>query len=140
MSHHAPGHLLPNHCFTPNSQFTLILNLFHTTNIISITQVEGGVWTYMEEAIGITCGNLPLLQPLVRHFFSNKDSRVTIRGSNALSYGFGATIKSDSNSARLHQKHITLCSSRIENRPMFRVIYTHERRSRIVRSHRPIVS
>ncbi|PQE32665.1 integral membrane protein [Rutstroemia sp. NJR-2017a WRK4] len=41
---------------------------------LSFTQVEGGVWTYMEEGIGITCGNLPLLQPLFKHYFSSHTS------------------------------------------------------------------
>lgn len=40
------------------------------TSII-VTQVEPGVWTYLEISIGITCGNLPLLRPLFRRFFDN---------------------------------------------------------------------
>lgn len=51
----------------------------------------------MEEAIGITCGNLALLQPLFRHFFSNKESRISNGGINPPSYSFTATIKSNSN-------------------------------------------
>lgn len=53
----------------------------------------------MEEAIGITCGNLALLQPLFRRFFSNKDARFTARGPIPPSYSFTATIKSGSNNA-----------------------------------------
>ncbi|KAF7956131.1 hypothetical protein EAE96_005051 [Botrytis aclada] len=67
------------------------------TEDLTFSQVEGGVWTYMEEAIGITCGNLALLQPLFRRFFSNKNSRLPERRSVPPSYSFTATIKSGSN-------------------------------------------
>jgi hypothetical protein len=33
---------------------------------MSDTQVDPGVWTYVELGTGITCGNLPLLRPLFR--------------------------------------------------------------------------
>ncbi|KAI9642426.1 hypothetical protein NHQ30_009231 [Ciborinia camelliae] len=57
------------------------------TKDLTFSQVEGGVWTYMEQAIGITCGNLVLLQPLFHRFFSNKDSHNTNQGSSPHSYG-----------------------------------------------------
>jgi hypothetical protein len=34
----------------------------------TVTQVQAGIWTYLEVSIGITCGNLPLLRPLFRRF------------------------------------------------------------------------
>jgi len=41
---------------------------------ITFTQVDPGVWTYVELGVGITCGNLPLMRPLFGSFFRNKDS------------------------------------------------------------------
>lgn len=45
-----------------------------TKSDITSNQVEAGVWTYLEISIGITCGNLPLLLPLVRSWFSTGDT------------------------------------------------------------------
>lgn len=39
------------------------------------TEVEAGVWTYLEVATAITCGNLPLLAPLLRRWLSRNGSR-----------------------------------------------------------------
>lgn len=48
--------------------------LLTTKSDITSNQVEAGVWTYLEISIGITCGNLPLLLPLVRSWFSTGDT------------------------------------------------------------------
>ncbi|PQE22977.1 integral membrane protein [Rutstroemia sp. NJR-2017a BBW] len=82
---------------------------------LSFTQVEGGVWTYMEEGIGITCGNLPLLQPLFKHYFKAHDAHLE---HNSPSY--------------YHNREIKL-SPQLEERPEKDCIWTwiiqaHERR------------
>ncbi|KAF7887941.1 uncharacterized protein EAF01_011095 [Botrytis porri] len=84
------------------------------TEDLTFSQVEGGVWTYMEEAIGITCGNLALLQPLFRRFFSNKNSRLPDRLSTPPSYSFSATIKPNSHNAT--SAKIILPSSRLASK------------------------
>ncbi|KAF7885856.1 uncharacterized protein EAF02_004365 [Botrytis sinoallii] len=84
------------------------------TEELTFPQVEGGVWTYIEEAIGITCGNLALLQPLFRRFFSNKDSRFPDRRSIPPSYSFTATVKSGSNNTT--SAKIILPSSRLASK------------------------
>lgn len=40
----------------------------HKITLSTVTQVEAGIWTYLEVSIGITCGNLTLLRPLFRRF------------------------------------------------------------------------
>ena len=40
----------------------------HKITYPTVTQVQAGIWTYLEVSIGITCGNLPLLRPLFRRF------------------------------------------------------------------------
>ncbi|KAM3084097.1 hypothetical protein ACMFMG_001797 [Clarireedia jacksonii] len=63
---------------------------------LTFTQVEGGVWTYMEEGIGITCGNLPLLQPLFKHYFRPRDSRTRNLERNPPSYYVRSSITAKS--------------------------------------------
>jgi hypothetical protein len=69
-----------------------------TTNTKTVTQVEGGVWTYMEEGIGITCGNLPLLQPLFKHYFKPHDARSASLEHNPPSYYVRSSITAKSKS------------------------------------------
>lgn len=45
--------------------------------------MEAGTWTFLEISIGITCGNLPLLLPLVRSWFSTGDSSRGYRNGNS---------------------------------------------------------
>lgn len=45
-----------------------------SANTPLVTQVQAGIWTYLEVSIGITCGNLPLLRPLFRRFLDATSS------------------------------------------------------------------
>lgn len=49
---------------------------------IIVSQVDPGVWTYVELGIGITCGNLPLLRPLFGSYFRDKSSSNSASGSH----------------------------------------------------------
>ncbi|ROV94745.1 hypothetical protein VMCG_08895 [Cytospora schulzeri] len=64
------------------TSFVRWVALLTTKSDITFNQVEAGVWTFLEISIGITCGNLPLLLPLVRSWFSTGD---TSRGYHAAS-------------------------------------------------------
>ncbi|KAM3070163.1 hypothetical protein ACMFMG_003799 [Clarireedia jacksonii] len=44
---------------------------------LSFTQVQPGLWTYLEASLGITCGNLPLLRTLPKRFFDRRHRRST---------------------------------------------------------------
>ncbi len=51
------------------------------TEYFPVTQVQAGVWTYLEMGIGITCGNLPLLRPLFRRLFDKSKNGSKPTGS-----------------------------------------------------------
>lgn len=74
------------------SFLTPLLSLYAQTQLTLlssiVSQVEAGVWTYMEIGIGITCGNLPLMRSLFRRFFestgsTNRESRYPTAGSRS---------------------------------------------------------
>ncbi|KUI61575.1 hypothetical protein VP1G_08719 [Cytospora mali] len=66
--------------FVITTSFVRWVALLTTKSDITSNQVEAGVWTYLEISIGITCGNLPLLLPLVRSWFSTGDTSRGYRG------------------------------------------------------------
>ncbi|KUI72105.1 hypothetical protein VM1G_07543 [Cytospora mali] len=66
--------------FVITTSFVRWVALLTTKSDITSNQVEAGVWTYLEMSIGITCGNLPLLLPLVRSWFSTGDTSRGYRG------------------------------------------------------------
>ncbi|OAQ97353.1 hypothetical protein LLEC1_03416 [Akanthomyces lecanii] len=48
--------------------------LLGTDTNITVAQVEAGVWTFLEAAVGITCANLPLMAPLFRRCVGSASS------------------------------------------------------------------
>lgn len=74
--------MLHFHCSVIVTSFVRWVALLTTGSDLTFNQVEAGVWTYLEITIGITCGNLPLLLPLVRSWFSTGD---TMNGDHAAS-------------------------------------------------------
>ncbi|KAJ3496911.1 hypothetical protein NLG97_g2314 [Lecanicillium saksenae] len=57
--------------FVVCTSFIRWVALLGTDGNITSTQVEAGVWTFLEGAIGITCANLPLMGPLFRRWLSS---------------------------------------------------------------------
>ncbi|CZR55842.1 uncharacterized protein PAC_05730 [Phialocephala subalpina] len=68
-------------CLTSILRFVALAKI--NVKDITFTQVDPGIWTYIELGIGITCGNLPLLRPLFGRFFSSGSRN----GSSATPYG-----------------------------------------------------
>jgi hypothetical protein len=78
-------------------RFVALLSI--DTTDLTFTQVDAGIWTYMEIGIGIACANLPLLRPLFKRFFDRGD---TLKASS-----YGAGYNYGSNNARSRNANIS---------------------------------
>jgi len=61
--------------FVVSTSFVRWVALLTTATDITSTQVEAGVWTYLEISIGIFTGNLPPLAPLFRRCLGSRNNR-----------------------------------------------------------------
>ncbi|KAL9625658.1 MAG: hypothetical protein Q9160_000372 [Pyrenula sp. 1 TL-2023] len=68
---------------------------------LTYTQVFPGLWTSIEVAVGIVCGNLPLLKPLFRGFFS-RVAATNLSGNKKSQYSFRTANISGSGKAYGH--------------------------------------
>ncbi|KAK0744623.1 hypothetical protein B0T21DRAFT_325414 [Apiosordaria backusii] len=106
-------------------------------DIFNSAQVQTGVWTYLEMSVGITCGNLPFLAPLLGCVGPSRKSHMPALSTREEYYArnlkvdplASGTTENSNVSGRQGQKPLPLVPG--QQKEGFTRLYDHERHGRM---------